>query len=506
MDGNDDGLGDLIGLAARLPYLADLGVSAVWLTPFYKTNFFDFGYDVVDHVEVDPRYGSMSDFDGMLATAHDLGLRVILDFVPNHTSSSHPWFIDSRSSRTSAKRDWYLWRDAGPNGEAPNNWTTQYEQSAWTWDELTGQYYMHSFHECQPDLNWSNPKVREAMWTVLRFWMERGVDGFRVDALVHLEKDPLFRDNPAAPGKRADDWPTWPMTPAYTQDQAGLPSIVKEMCRVVREFPDRMLLGENHLPIERLPSYYEAGMSHPVNSQLLDAPWEAATIRRMVDRYEGMLPIGCWPNWVLGSHDNRRIASRWGEAAARTATMLQLTLRGTPIIYFGEELGLPNVPITFHQAQDPLSRLLPGNPLGRDPQRTPMPWSDDLHAGFSTATPWLPLSSRYRSQNVAVQRADSNSQLHLYRRLLHLRAAEPALQLGDYRPIFNDDCIYAFQRQHAADRFSVLINFHNRPVDMPSLPGASEIVISTDAQRTTGPIRDPIHLGGHEGVIVRHTT
>jgi alpha-glucosidase len=509
MDGNDDGLGDLIGLTARLPYLADLGVSAVWLTPFYRTNFFDFGYDVVNHFDVDPRFGSMSDFDRMLATAHDLGLRVILDFVPNHTSASHPWFTNSRSSRGSAKRDWYLWRDPGPDGEGPNNWTTQYKQSAWTWDEPTGQYYLHSFHPCQPDLNWANPEVREAMWSVLRFWMNRGTDGFRVDALVHLVKDPLYRDNPAAPGKSVDEWPAWPMTPAFTQDQSGLKPIVQEMCRVVREYPNRILIGENHLPIERLPSYCAAGMSHPVNSQLLDAAWDAAAIRRAVDRYEGMLPADCWPNWVLGSHDNPRIASRWGEAAARTAAMLQLTLRGTPIIYYGEELGLQNVPITFQQARDPLSCLVPGNPEGRDVQRTPMPWTTGEHAGFSTSTPWLPLSSRHGSQNVAAQDADPNSYLNLYRNLLRLRAAEPALRLGDYRPLYQDHQAFIFLRQDAENCLFVLINCDKKPWEIPSgltsksRLTAGELILSTHAERPLGHARVPVRLDSHEGVIIR---
>jgi alpha-glucosidase len=500
-DSNGDGIGDLPGLISRLEYLAWLGISAIWLSPVYVTEFFDLGYDVLDHQAIDPRFGTLKDFDELRAEAHRLGVRLLLDFVPNHTSSNHPWFKDSCSSRISAMRDWYIWRDSRAGGP-PNNWTTQYEASAWTWHPTTEQYYLHSFHETQPDLNWANPDVREAMSDVLRFWLDRNVDGFRIDAMVHLAKDPYFRDNPAAPGRSHDDWPTWPMTPAYTQDQARLQPLIQELVAVANEYPDRMVIGENHLPADRLPLYHHSGLTHPVNSVLLDREWTPSSVRRAIDRYEGLLPPEFWPNWVLGSHDNPRIATRWGERHVRSAAMLQLTLRGTSIVYYGEELGLPNVSVTHRESQDPLGRLMPGKGLGRDGQRTPFPWNDTQYGGFSAARPWLPMSNRHRQLNAQKQRADPQSVLTLYRELLQLRERNRALRYGVYRPEFQSDEAFAFAREHERDKILIALNFSNREVRVPLANARSSVLLSTLLDRSHETANGRVTLRPEEGVVL----
>jgi alpha-glucosidase len=502
-DTDGDGLGDLCGITNRLEYLAWLGVTTLWLTPFYRTQFFDFGYDVADHTAIDVRFGTLPDFHRLLEDAHRLGLRIVVDFVPNHTSIEHPWFIDSRSSRESAHRDWYIWRDARPGSDLPNNWTTQYERSAWTWDEHTQQFYFHSFHENQPDLNWASPEVHHAMASVMRFWLAHGVDGFRIDAMVHLMKDPQWRDNPPAPDKEVDDWPTWPMMPAFTQDQANLLPIVEELCRVVNEYPERIIIGENHLPPGRLPSYYQAGVTHPVNSQLLDSAWDASAVRRKIDGYEGLLGCGVWPNWVLGSHDNSRVASRLGETRIRAAAMLHLTLRGTPIIYYGEEIGMADVPLTATQLRDPLGRLMPNKGLGRDAQRTPMSWDDSPHSGFSAAPPWLPTSSRNNESHVAKQRDDPHSILNLYHRLLQLRANEPALQRGSYLPDVQTQDAFAYIRRDEHSQFLVAINFTGHIAALESASARGAVQLSTQMDRTGEAVDGKLTLRSNEGIIVK---
>jgi alpha-glucosidase len=502
-DSNSDGLGDLNGISARLDYLHWLGVTALWLTPFYRTDFFDFGYDVIDHSSVDQRFGDMSDFDQLLGKAHQLGMKILIDFVPNHTSAKHAWFVDSRSSRSSVRRDWYIWRDARPGSDLPNNWTTQYETSAWAWDATTGQFYFHSFHENQPDLNWTNPDVQRAMASVLRFWLDRGVDGFRIDAMVHLAKDPQWRDNPPAPGKAVADWPTWPMAPAYTQDQAGLLPLLEMLCGVINEYPGRMIIGENHLSPGRLPSYYNVGLTHPINPQFLDIEWEPSAIRRAIDTYEGLLDVKNWPNWVFCSHDNARVATRLGESRTRSAAMLHLTLRGTPIIYYGEELGLLNAPIAREQEMDPLGRLMPGKGLGRDAQRAPLPWDDTLNCGFSDAQPWLPMPGRYRELGVQSQRADIKSLLHLYRKLLHFRASETALQFGDYLPDVLTDQVFAYIRQDSQSRFLVAINFSSSIAMLRSKAAHGAVVLSTELDRTGERATGDITLRPDEGILMR---
>ena len=345
-DTNGDGVGDLKGIIERLDYLAWLGVDAIWISPIYPSPMADFGYDVSDYCNIDPLFGSLEDFDRLVAAAHARKIKVILDFVPNHTSERHPWFLESRASRVNPKRDWYIWRDGKPEGSPPNNWLSQFGGPAWTREARTGQYYLHSFLPEQPDLNWRNPEVRTAMYDVLRFWLERGVDGFRVDVIWLLIKDAALRDNPPNPNYRPTEAGIHRFLQVYSADQPETHEVIAEMRSVLDRCDERVLIGEIYLPIERLVTYYGQdlrGAQLPFNFQLLHTAWTAAAVGKLVTDYEVALPPGGWPNWVLGNHDQPRIAARVGEAQARIAAMLLLTLRGTPTMYYGDELGIGRV-------------------------------------------------------------------------------------------------------------------------------------------------------------------
>src|SRR5579863_3395431 len=387
-DSNGDGLGDLKGICSRLDYLVDLGVDAIWISPIYPSPMADFGYDVANYCGIDAIFGTMEDFDRLLAEAHRRGLKVILDFVPNHTSDQHPWFLESRSSRHNPKRDWYLWRDE------PNNWISNFGGSAWERDDKTGQYYYHSFLKQQPDLNWRNPEVKAAMFEVLRFWLRKGVDGFRVDVMWMMIKDDQFRDDPPNPGYRLGQPSIGRLLPIYNSDRPEVHALVAQMRAVVDEFPQRVLIGEIYLPVPQLMTYYGSGLKGadlPFNFHLLQCAWSADAVKQVISEYYGALPHGAWPNWVLGNHDQPRIASRIGVQQARVAAMLLLTLPGTVTLYNGEEIGMRNVPIPPEEVQDPAEKNEPGIGQGRDPERTPMCWDESQGAGFTTGVPWLPL-------------------------------------------------------------------------------------------------------------------
>ncbi len=520
-DSDGDGIGDLDGIRARLPYLARLGVDALWISPFYPSPMADFGYDVADYCGVDPIFGSLASFDALVAKAHGLGLKLIVDFVPNHTSDRHPWFVESATSRTSAKRDWYLWRDPAPDGGPPNNWLSNFGGPAWTLDSATGQYYLHLFLKEQPDLNWRNPQVRVAMSGAMNFWLARGVDGFRVDVIYHCIKDAQFRDNPPNPDFAPGGDPAHRLLPLHTADRPEVQDVVAEMRSVVDAFatPEsaRVLIGEVYLPIERLVRYYGRdaatgvlrGAQLPFNFHLIGTPWHADAVDRIVRAYEAALPLGAAPNWVLGNHDKPRVASRTGPDGARLAAMLLLTLRGTPTLYYGDELGLIDVPIPQSEVQDPFGRREPGRGLGRDPQRTPMPWTGEPPAaGFTTGRPWLRLGADWRERNVARQDADPTSMLALVRRLLAARRARPSLHRGDFVPVAVHGDVLVYARQEADERSAVLLNFGagGADVDAATLQsaldgGRGEIVVSTQLDRY-GPVGDTVRLRPNEGLLV----
>ena len=507
-DSDGDGIGDLAGIRARLDYLHWLGADAIWISPIYPSPMADTGYDVADYCAIDPVFGSLDDFDAMLARAHDLGLRVILDFVPNHTSDQHPWFRESRSSRHNPKRDWYIWRDPAPDGGAPNNWRSNFGGSGWQWDEPTGQYYYHAFLKEQPDLNWRNPAVRAAMYDVLRFWLGRGVDGFRVDVIWHLIKDDEFRDNPANPDYRPDDPDIREFLQVWSCDRPEVHAVIAEMREVIDEYADRMLIGEIYLPLERLVTYYGenlAGAHLPFNFQLIESDWNARRIHRMIREYEAALPAGGWPNWVLGNHDQPRIARRIGADQARVAAMLLLTLRGTPTLYYGDEIGLERVPIPPDRVHDPWEKNEPGLGVGRDPSRTPMQWEAADGAGFTTGRPWLPFSGDHRERNVAVMRQDPGSILSLYRRLLDLRRSRAALTAGSYRTLEAEGHTLLFERHDGDDELIVALNLGREPhrLALPGEPRPWKLVLSTHLDEATRIERHQVDLRPNEGVILQ---
>jgi oligo-1,6-glucosidase/alpha-glucosidase len=460
-DSDSDGVGDLCGIERRLDYLAGLGIDAIWLSPIFPSPMADFGYDVADYIGVDPLFGSIEDFDRLLAAAHAHGLKLILDFVPNHSSDQHRWFRESRSSRENLKRDWYIWRNPSPEGGPPNNWISDFGGSAWAWDEATGQYYLHAFLTQQPDLNWRNPEVRRAMLDVMRFWFDRGVDGFRIDVLWHLIKAEGLPDNPINPHFRPEMGEKLKLLQTHSANQAEVHDLAAEFRALADEYGERLLVGEIVLPLDELMTYYgreRPGVHLPFNFQLVEAPWDAAILRAMIADYEAALPAGGWPNWVIASHDYPRIAAKLGEAQARVAAMLLLTLRGTPTLYQGDELGIGKVEIPAGKVRDPKELREPGIGLGRDPSRTPMAWENSPGAGFTSGEPWLPLHDDWPTRNVAAQDRDPRSMLSHYRNLLHLRRAEPALSIGALHLLEGSEHVLAYERIHGSSRFLIALN------------------------------------------------
>lgn len=462
-DSNGNGVGDLKGISQRLDYLTWLGVDAVWLSPFYRSPMADFGYDVADYCDVDPLFGSLSDFDRLLAEAHQRGLKVIVDWVPNHTSDQHPWFIESRSSRGNPRRDWYIWRDGSPD-RPPNNWRRVFGKGpAWTWDERTQAWYLHLFLPQQPDLDWTNPEVVEAMHGVLRFWLDRGVDGFRMDVVHAIGKDPALPDYPEARMPHR-------MLEADERSQR----LIREFRALLDTYPgQRMMVGEVYiLDTARVASYCAGDLLHlAFNFPPLWAPWTAeAWQQQMETTYSEMGAVGAWPTWVLSNHDHRRHRTRYGsEARARAAAVLLLTQRGTPFVYAGEELGLKDAVVPPERVVDP---------GGRDGCRAPIPWEASSGHGWPSE-PWLPWPPEPEHWNLATLQQDPASILHLYRRLLDARRESNALRLGRWRWLTSPEGTLAYEREHDGDRRAVVINFTDDAMQAP-LEGRWWVEIASD--------------------------
>ncbi|MGH7233775.1 MAG: glycoside hydrolase family 13 protein [Nitrospiraceae bacterium] len=521
-DSNGDGIGDLPGITSRLDFLNDgtpnsLGIDAIWLSPIYPSPMKDFGYDVADYCDVDPRFGTLADFDRLLAEAHRRGIRILMDLVLNHTSDQHPWFLESRSSRRSAKRDWYLWADHSPNGKPPSNWSAVFGGPAWEWDETTGQYYLHSFLKEQPDLNWRNPEVQHAIFEVVRFWLNRGVDGFRLDAINWIGKDWTWPDNPRRPALRS----YLRQIHLYDRDQPETHEALRSLRAVLKDYPSAVLVGEASSDTPGGPAaFYGTGQDelHMVfNFKLLKSRWDAPRFRRVLGDWDRAIPAGGWPTQVLSNHDQSRHYTRYGrrrdpaatDRRARAAALLLLTLRGTPFLYYGEEIGMRDARLRYGQLRDPYTRRYWPFFKGRDPARTPMQWDATLHAGFTSGTPWLPVSPDYSHINWDHERGDDRSLLSLYRRLIRLRKTSPALIQGRYRVIDSGpaDClIYLRESLDGSERVLVAINFSDRlqQFALRAVKERGAVLLSTDlTSRMTDFNPDRITLNAGEGILVR---
>jgi len=517
-DSDGDGIGDLAGLRQRLDYLHWLGIDILWLTPAYTSPQHEFGYDIANYTDIDPLFGGMAEFDAFLRDAHAREMKVVLDIAPNHTSSEHPWFTESRSSLDNPKRDWYIWRDPAPGGGPPNNWVSAFGgTSAWELDPATGQYYYHAFLKEQPDLNWHNPEVERAMFECFRFWLRKGVDGFRVDVMWHLLKDKKLRDNPANPDYDPKTMPSNNVQRSlYNADRPEVIEVVLRMRDVLQEFDgERLMIGELYHSGDALVDYYGPGCDAaqmPHNQQLILLPWEAPKLRDAIEQYMASLPEGCWPNWVLSNHDKPRIATRVkSPEQARVARMLLLMLHGTPTLYYGDEIGMTNVDIPKEKLRDPFEKLDPGRGQGRDGQRTPMQWDATANAGFTTGEPWLPVAPDYDQVNVEAQRSDPASMLMLTKSLIELRRKHPALSVGEHRLILTDvkGPVIAFRREHGVgaerETFIIALNLSDKPAsfDLPYAYEKVQTVLSTLTELPPARFERKVELRASEGLILR---
>jgi len=441
-DSNGDGLGDIAGIISRLDYLKDLGIGAIWLTPMYPSPQVDYGYDISDYTSIDPAYGSMADFERLVLEAKKRDIRVIMDFVANHTSDQHAWFKESRSSRENPKRNWYIWRDGKPSGGPPNNWLSWFGHSAWTLDPKTNQYYYHYFYAQQPDLNWRNPEVQKAMFDVIRFWLDRGVSGFRIDAVSRLFEDPGLRDDPLLPGKNAYGDPN--IQHKYTDNLPEVHDVLRELRKVVDSYPgDPVLISEADEPtIAELTKIYGSKNDEvqlPMDFQIADVNrLSAPEFRKLLDEVEHN-SAGGQPHFFFSNHDQPRQWDRYGDGAhndqiAKLMAALLLTTRATPQMYYGEEIGMRTTdPARKEDVHDPIGKLGWPKEKGRDGERTPMQWDASKNAGFTTARkPWLPIPPSADRYNVAAESNDRESILNFYKRLLALRQGNPALRDGPY--------------------------------------------------------------------------
>ena len=480
-DSNGDGIGDLKGATERLGHVANLGCDAIWVSPFFLSPMKDFGYDVADYCRVDPIFGTLDDLDTLIARAHALGLKVMIDQVYSHTSDEHQWFADSRASRENDKADWYVWADPKADGSPPNNWQSVFGGPSWTWDARRQQYYHHNFLKEQPQLNVHHPEVQTALLDVARFWLDRGVDGFRLDALNFTMHDPALTDNPpvADPGKRTRPFDF--QHHLYNQSHADIPAFIERIRALLDEYDGRFALAEvggEQAPQEmKLYTQGNARLHSAYGFDYLYA--EALTadvVRRAIGNWPGAADEG-WPSWAFSNHDAPRFASRWSDEAGRSAfvrvaLMLLVALRGNVILYQGEELGLPQAHVPYEALQDPEALANWPQTLGRDGARTPLPWTGDPDGGFGSATPWLPIDPRHLKDNVAAQLADDGSVLHWTRRMTALRRASGALRMGSIELLdHHSDQVVAFAREHLGERLVCVFNLSDRAASFAPVVG-----------------------------------
>jgi len=470
-DSNGDGVGDLNGINSKLDYLRNLGVDAIWITPCFPSPQVDFGYDVSDYENIDPIYGTLADFTQLEKNARKHGIRIILDFVVNHTSDQHKWFIDSKSSRTAEKRDWYIWRDGKGPDQPPNNWISTFGGSAWTFDSKTGQYYYHYFYPQQPDLNWHNPAVHNAMLDVTRWWYKREVAGFRLDAVDTLFEDPQLHDNPVLPGLNKYGDPN--EQDKYNTKLPEVHDVLRDLRKVADE-SGAVLIGETWTKdVAELKQYYgehSNELQMPMDLMLTKVSFSAPELRQHIATVDAS---GGWPVYVISNHDIVRAATRYGDgqhndAIAKVMASLYLTLRGTPIMYYGEELGMENNdPARKEDVKDPIGRLGWPQEKGRDGERTPMQWNDSPHAGFTPGVPWLPVPASYKTHNVETELKDPSSILNVYRRVLALRHQNRALLDGDYVALNESDPnVLSYLRRYKNEAVLVVLNMSSQPQEV----------------------------------------
>ena len=516
-DSNGDGVGDLRGVIDRLDYIHghkdSLGIDAIWFSPIFPSPMADMGYDVSNYCDIDPLFGTLDDFKELVTKSHELGINVMVDFVPNHTSNQHPWFIESRSSKTNDKRDYYVWRDAKPDGSAPNNWPSIFGGSAWEWYEGRGQYYLHTFLKEQPDLNWDNPIVRDEMKRVVRFWMELGVDGIRADAVRWISKDPQYRDDPPNKQWQKDvHGPFDAVIHKYSRFWKNLFPYLRELTDVIAEYDNRIIIFEdypdgNYSTKEQYLGFYNinSDVGMPFNFEGLWAEFYADAFRTFVTEFQGMLdPDKHRPVYCFGNHDQWRMVTRYGgEEQARLVALMQFTLPGLPIVYYGDELAMPNTTIKPDEVRD-LSVISSGDmSVGRDSERTPMQWHKGGFAGFSEVKPWLPIGETVRTHNVETQLHEPDSSLSLYRRLLKLRTRYEILRHGTYEAFGELEAdIFTYARWLDDQHVFVALNFSDKSQEV-KLPHKGRILCSTHPVDYPEMKKDGVVvLRPYEGVLV----
>ncbi|MEX6633260.1 alpha-amylase family glycosyl hydrolase [Hyphococcus lacteus] len=486
MDANNDGIGDIRGILSKLDYIEKLGVDGVWLSPFFTSPMKDFGYDVADYCDVDPIFGTLEDFDELLFRSHARGLRVIIDQVYSHTSDQHPWFEESRQDQNNPKADWYVWADPKPDGSPPNNWQSVFTGSSWEWDARRQQYYLHNFLRCQPDLNLHNKSVRDALIDVARFWLDRGVDGFRLDAINFAMHDPKLRDNPPSNASH----PTRPFdfqNHLYNQSHPDIPIFLRELRSVIDEYSGIFTVAEvvGPDPLGEMKAF-TAGNRHLTTAYNFDFLYadniNRETIKNSLDGWNGS-DDSAMPSWAFSNHDTPRVLSRWSKQkdsnSAKLYLMILLCLRGNIFLYQGEELGLPQAGVPFKDLQDPEAIANWPHTLGRDGARTPMPWLKNAkHAGFSEKKPWLPIDQDHERLSAEQQDTDDSSTLNFTRRILALRRQTPVLREGRIRFCDAPDGLVVFERSINSDHLICVFNLSNKPVEW-SPDGIQEILLST---------------------------
>ena len=509
-DSNGDGIGDLNGIMGKLDYLADLGVDAIWLSPIYPSPDVDFGYDVADYYGIDPKYGSMDDFHRLLDEAHARGIRVIMDLVLNHTSDQHPWFIQSRSSRENPYRDWYIWRDGRNPHSPPNNWGSVFGGRGWKFDPSTGQWYYHMFAPQQPDLNWRYEPVRQEMLNIFRYWLDKGVDGFRLDVFNEYFKDDQFRDNPWKLGIRRFE----SQKHVYDADRPEMMELVEAIRLILDEYSQRYAVGETYLADEKRAVEF-TGLSRlhaAFDFSLLHSKWSAASFMKTAQYWDTLNIADHWPNNVMNNHDNPRSASRYGrgekDERLKVAAAFLLTLRGTPFLYQGEEIGMRDIHLNASELRDPVGKKYWPLKVGRDGCRSPMQWDGSEFSGFSSVKPWLKVHPNHTFRNVENQLQDPESLLHFYRKLLQVRKSSKALQRGMFQPItFDPQRLAAYLRQDDSETVLVALNFGRRKVRLglgPDLANRDwELLVSSKNRSAVGIKNRWLPLSGEEVCILK---